>query len=50
MKPGESVDALFDHFDKIVSDLQYVDVTYSDSDNARQIYNIPFWIGSDEQL
>ena len=39
MKPGESVDAIFDRFNKIVSDLQSVDVTYSDSDNARQILN-----------
>jgi hypothetical protein len=37
MKPGESLDDFFARFNKILSNLRSVNVTYTDAENARQL-------------
>ena len=37
MKPGESIDDCFARFNKILSNLRAVNVTYTDAENARQL-------------
>jgi hypothetical protein len=37
MKPGESLDEFFARFNKILSHLCAVNVTFTDAENARQL-------------
>ena len=37
MKPGESLDDFFAQFNKILSNLRAVNITYTDAENARQL-------------
>ena len=37
MKPGESLDDFFARFNKILSNLHAVNITYTDTKNARQL-------------
>ena len=37
MKPGESLDEFFARFNKILSNLRTVNVTYTDTENAHQL-------------
>ena len=37
MKPGESLNVFFGRFNKILSNLRVVDVTFADAENAHQL-------------